>query len=238
MLDERDHYQVYYQDKLWNLLPAIYRSLDSASFNTAGPLREMVNRIGAQGAILRRSIDRLWEDQSIETCDDWVVSYIGDLLATNLVASLDARGQRSRRRQDDFTTGGAREPSQFSKRLPRTLPDGTPRSSSSSAGLDGRATISTPPSAGRLTIPILPAACRCSLKRGSSVSGRAPESEDGPTCATPMEPLNRRPHLTNTFTPPLFAAASTWSVGTVFRASVFFYGGSTVSGSMKALRSP
>src|ERR1700722_1518193 len=94
MLDERDHYQVYYQDKLWNLLPAIYRSLDSASFNTAGPLREMVNRIGAQGAILRRSIARLWEDQSIETCDDWVVSYIGDLLATNLVASIDARGQR------------------------------------------------------------------------------------------------------------------------------------------------
>jgi len=94
MLDERDHYQVYYQDKLWNLLPAIYRSLDSASFNTAGPLREMVNRIGAQAAILRRSIDRLWEDQSIETCDDWVISYIGDLLATNLVASLDARGQR------------------------------------------------------------------------------------------------------------------------------------------------
>ena len=54
----------------------------------------MVNRIGAQAAMLRRSIDRLWEDQSIETCDDWVIAYIGDLLATNLVASLDARGQR------------------------------------------------------------------------------------------------------------------------------------------------
>src|SRR5437588_5645769 len=54
----------------------------------------MVNRIGAQAAILRRSMDRMWEDQSIETCDDWVISYIADLLATNLVASLDARGQR------------------------------------------------------------------------------------------------------------------------------------------------
>jgi hypothetical protein len=54
----------------------------------------MVNRIGAQVAVLRRSIDRLWEDQSIETCDDWVIAYIGDLLATNLVSSLDARGQR------------------------------------------------------------------------------------------------------------------------------------------------
>jgi hypothetical protein len=94
MQDERDHYQAYYQDKLWNLLPAVYRSLDTDKFNAPGPLREMVNRIGAQAAILRRSIDRLWEDQSIETCDDWVISYLGDLLATNLVASLDSRGQR------------------------------------------------------------------------------------------------------------------------------------------------
>jgi hypothetical protein len=92
--DTRDHYQAYYQDKLWNLLPAIYRTLDTDTFTTPGPLRELVNRIGAQAAILRRSIDRLWEDQSIETCDDWVVSYIADLLATNLVASLDPRGQR------------------------------------------------------------------------------------------------------------------------------------------------
>src|SRR5207253_7127027 len=38
--------------------------------------------------------DRLWEDQSIETCDDWVIPYIADLLATKLVASQDARGQR------------------------------------------------------------------------------------------------------------------------------------------------
>lgn len=94
MADTRDHYQAYYQDKLWSLIPAIYRTLDTDAFNANGPLREMVNRIGAQAAVLRRSIDRLWEDQSIETCDDWVIAYIGDLVATNLVASLDARGQR------------------------------------------------------------------------------------------------------------------------------------------------
>ncbi|HEU5200744.1 MAG TPA: hypothetical protein VFU32_13980 [Ktedonobacterales bacterium] len=94
MPDDRDHYNTYYADKLWNLLPAVYRAADTDSFNTNGPLREMVNRIGAQAAVLRRSMDRLWEDQSIETCDDWVIAYIADLLATNLVASLDARGQR------------------------------------------------------------------------------------------------------------------------------------------------
>src|SRR5579864_5259384 len=94
MPDDRDHYEAYYMDKLWNLLPAIYRTLDTDAYDSNGPLREMVNRIGVQAAIVRRSMDRMWEDQSIETCDDWVISYIADLLATNLVASLDARGQR------------------------------------------------------------------------------------------------------------------------------------------------
>src|SRR5258708_18015178 len=89
-----DHYDFYYADKLWNLLPTIYRAEDTDQFGANGPLREMVNRIGAQAAILRRGIDRMWEDQSIETCDDWIIPYIGDLIATNLVAALGARGQR------------------------------------------------------------------------------------------------------------------------------------------------
>ncbi len=94
MKSNTDNYERYYADKLWNMLPAIYRTLDTDLYDSNGPLREMVNRIGKQAAIVRRSTDRLWEDQSIETCDDWVISYIADLLATNLVASLDARGQR------------------------------------------------------------------------------------------------------------------------------------------------
>jgi hypothetical protein len=92
--NDLDHYEAYYAEKLWHLLPAVYRAEDSAIFGRSGPLQELVNRLGAQAAILRRSLDRQWEDQSIETCDDWVIAYIGDLLATNLVASLDARGQR------------------------------------------------------------------------------------------------------------------------------------------------
>src|SRR5206468_7084409 len=92
--NDLDHYEAYYADKLWGLLPAVYRAEDTDQFDTNGPLREMINRIGAQAAIVRRSIDRVWEDQSVETCDDWIIPYIGDLLATNLVANLDARGQR------------------------------------------------------------------------------------------------------------------------------------------------
>jgi hypothetical protein len=94
MINDADHYEAYYADKLWSLLPAVYRAQDTDQYSSNGPLREMVNRIGVQAAILRRSIDRTWEDQSIETCDDWVIPYIGDLLVTNLVANLDARGQR------------------------------------------------------------------------------------------------------------------------------------------------
>jgi hypothetical protein len=94
MNDIADNYAIYYADKLWNLLPAVYRAQDTDQFGANGPLRELVNRIGAQAAVLRRGIDRLWDDQSIETCDDWVIPYIGDLLGTRLVSSLDPAGQR------------------------------------------------------------------------------------------------------------------------------------------------
>lgn len=94
MQNDLDRYEIYYADRLWNLLPEIYRVSDSDDFDVKGPLRELCERVGVQMAIVRRSIDRLWEDQSIEGCDDWVVPYIGDLLATNLVPGLSGRGRR------------------------------------------------------------------------------------------------------------------------------------------------
>jgi hypothetical protein len=90
----RDGYQTRYADKLWSLVPAAYRAADSETLDGDGPLRELLDRIGASMAVVRRSIDRLWEDQSIETCDSWVIPYLAELLATNLVPSMDARGQR------------------------------------------------------------------------------------------------------------------------------------------------
>ena len=67
-----DRYEDYYAAKLWQLVPGVYRALDSDPV-APGPLAEIVARIGAQAAVLRRSLDRLWEDQSIETCDDWII---------------------------------------------------------------------------------------------------------------------------------------------------------------------
>jgi hypothetical protein len=89
-----DLYQSWYQAKLWALLPAVYRNMDAPAPGMTGPLQELMNRIGAQVAVLRRSIDRLGENQSIETCDDWAIPYIGDLVATRLVSCLDTRSQR------------------------------------------------------------------------------------------------------------------------------------------------
>jgi hypothetical protein len=94
MPDVDDGYQAYYADRIWNLIPGTYRAKDSDDPDVAGPLQELVARIAGQVAVVRRSIDRLWADQSVETSDDWVVPYIADLLDTKLVDGLDARGQR------------------------------------------------------------------------------------------------------------------------------------------------
>ena len=84
----------FYTERLWQLLPELYRTADSTSLDAPGPLREVVARIGTQVAVVRRSIDRLWEDQSIETCADWVIPYIGDLLSAGLVDNQDPLSQR------------------------------------------------------------------------------------------------------------------------------------------------
>ncbi len=93
-MDDLDGYAAYYSQRLWAMLPEIYRTDDTNPDGSSGPLQEVLNRVGGQVAVVRRSLDRLWADQSIETCDDWVVPYIGALLGTNLVNGLDARGQR------------------------------------------------------------------------------------------------------------------------------------------------
>jgi hypothetical protein len=94
MTEVQDGYDSYYANRLWQLLPQVYRARDSEDPTLSGPLQELMTRVGAQAAVVRRSIDRLWADQSIETCDDWVIPYVGELLDTNLVNGLDTDAQR------------------------------------------------------------------------------------------------------------------------------------------------
>jgi hypothetical protein len=63
--------------RLYQLLPAIHRIRD---LEQGGPLRELLSVIEEQVALLEENLDQLYDDEFIETCADWVVPYIGDLI--------------------------------------------------------------------------------------------------------------------------------------------------------------
>lgn len=77
--------------RLYGRLPGHYRQRD-AERNL--PLLALLRVIGTQAANLRQDLDDLWDDFFIETCDDWVVPYLGALLGTRLLAN--PVGQSSR----------------------------------------------------------------------------------------------------------------------------------------------
>lgn len=64
-------------DTLLALLPAFYRERDA---ERGGPLRALLGVIARQGALLDADMARLYDNAFIETCEDWVVPYLGDLL--------------------------------------------------------------------------------------------------------------------------------------------------------------
>lgn len=93
MSDAIDRYTSYYAEKFWEMIPAVYRDADG-SLDLSGALRSFVKVLAEQAARLRISQDRLWDDQSVETADDWVIPYIGDLVAARMVSELNKRGRR------------------------------------------------------------------------------------------------------------------------------------------------
>ena len=64
-------------DRLYRFLPAVYRERDLAA---GEPLRALLGIIAEQVDIVEQDIEQLYDNWFIETCDDWVVPYIGDLL--------------------------------------------------------------------------------------------------------------------------------------------------------------
>jgi hypothetical protein len=63
--------------RLFDLLPAVYRVRDRAQ---GDPLRALLAVIGREVDRVEADIDALYDNWFIETCDAWVVPYIGDLL--------------------------------------------------------------------------------------------------------------------------------------------------------------
>ena len=64
-------------ERLYALLPAVYRIRDEQQGH---PLRALVNLIAQEFEALEENMEQLYDDQFIETCDDWVAPYIGDLI--------------------------------------------------------------------------------------------------------------------------------------------------------------
>jgi hypothetical protein len=64
-------------DRLYDLLPVVYRQRDA---DQGYPLRALLQVIAEQVDVVEGDIARLYENWFIETCEDWVVPYIGDLI--------------------------------------------------------------------------------------------------------------------------------------------------------------
>lgn len=83
-------------DRLYDLMPVVYRMRDAEH---GYPLRDLLRVIAAQVNVLEQDIARLYDNWFIETCDDWVVPYIGDLLGYSLLpeaALVDAGAHAAR----------------------------------------------------------------------------------------------------------------------------------------------
>jgi hypothetical protein len=87
-------------DRLYGLLPAVYRIRDIAQ---SEPLRALLGLIEAQYDAIDQNISELYDNWFIETCDEWVVPYIGDLLGVRPIN--DAGGAFSARAYVAHTLG-------------------------------------------------------------------------------------------------------------------------------------
>jgi hypothetical protein len=83
------------RDRLYDLMPAVYRERDA---ELGSPMRALLRIVADQAALVDADIQQLWSDLFIETCRPWVIPYIGDLVSNDLlfdasrIASPDTAG--------------------------------------------------------------------------------------------------------------------------------------------------
>lgn len=96
-------------EKLYSLLPAVYRIRDlEQSQDTLllpdgsaedrvleQPLRALMQVFTEQIGILEENLNQLYDDQFIETCAEWVVPYIGDLIGYHTPRRTPDHSQRT-----------------------------------------------------------------------------------------------------------------------------------------------
>jgi hypothetical protein len=73
-------------ERLYNLLPAVYRLRDTGQ---GEPLRALLAVVEREVQGLQEDIAGLYDNWFIETCDEWLVPYIGDLLGVHGLSAID-----------------------------------------------------------------------------------------------------------------------------------------------------
>src|SRR5688572_5185144 len=80
-------------EKLYLLMPSVYRLRDrelAEQLETPGhgPLKSLLSVIAEQSVVLSENLEQLSDDFFIETCAEWVVPYIGDLVGARNIAAF------------------------------------------------------------------------------------------------------------------------------------------------------
>jgi hypothetical protein len=79
----------YTADHLYELLPQHIRATD---VEQGYPLRALLDVIARQVGVVEDNIAQLYDNWFIETCEDWVVPYIGELIGYEPIETLDDPG--------------------------------------------------------------------------------------------------------------------------------------------------
>lgn len=81
-------------DRLYDLVPVVYRTRDAAQ---GYPLQALLRVIAEQAGVVEDDIAQLYENWFIETCQDWVVPYIGSLIGYTPVSDTGQPQQATAR---------------------------------------------------------------------------------------------------------------------------------------------
>ncbi len=74
-------------DQVYALLPAVHRRRDAERGNE---MYALLSVIAAQARVVQDDIEQLYDNWFIETCQDWVVPYIGDLVGYRVLPGTTA----------------------------------------------------------------------------------------------------------------------------------------------------
>ncbi|HYW06784.1 MAG TPA: hypothetical protein VE913_07500, partial [Longimicrobium sp.] len=86
------------RDRLFELLPGVYRDRDAAH---GSPLRALLRLVAGQADELEAGVARMYANWFIESCEEWAVPYIGELVgyapAPEAALAADAGGRALQR---------------------------------------------------------------------------------------------------------------------------------------------